>query len=412
MLCPVFIFLGIASVAAQSAQMVRPSRQETLLNGLRTAVFQRKDSERVYLKLRINAGAAFDLQGKEGTMALLAGSFFPNPTARDYFREDLGGSLEISTTYDYIQISASARPDEFLALIESIANAVANPTIDKQTIASLKQAQLARIAEAESQPAYRGESAVLARLFGSFPYGRPVNGTRLSLANIDFADVIDARQRFLVADNSTLAISGPVDPNLAVRAAKRFFGAWSKADKSVPATFRQPEPPAREVSVIEEESMPDFWIAVRGVARGDVDFPAAEIFAEILKARLGQNLTASDVPAYVKNRAYLLRGAVVIGFPIGEKVDGGEFIRSLIAKPIEQSEFEAAKSRAASAYQNSGGDDIWLDSQTYKSTTAANAAAAISSASIADVRTLANRLAAEPVAAVRFAKKPVPAVEK
>lgn len=412
MLFPVFVFFGIAGVAAQSAQTVRPSRQETLLNGLRTAVFQRKDSELVYLKLRINAGAAFDLQGKEGTMALLAGAFFPNPNAGDYFREDLGGNIEISTTYDYIQISASARPDEFLALIEAIANAVANPTIDKQTIASLKQVQLAKIAAAESEPTYRGESSVLARLFGSFPYGRPVNGTRLSLANIDFADVIDAKQRFLVADNSTLAISGTVDPNLAIRAAKRFFGAWSKADKSVPATFRQPDPPAGEVSVIEEESIPDFWIAVRGVARGDVDFPAAEILAEILRARLGQNLAASTAPAYVKNRAYLLRGAVVIGFPIGEKVDGSEFIRSLIAKPIEQSEFDAAKRRAAAAYRNSGSDDVWLDSLTYKSTNTADAAAAISAAGIADVRSLANRLAAEPVAAVRFVKKPVPAVEK
>ncbi|MCV5785569.1 hypothetical protein OFN20_32300, partial [Escherichia coli] len=73
-------------------------------------------------------------------MAILAGTFFPNPGAADFFREDLGGSLEISTTYDFIQITASSRPEEFLTLIESIANAVANPTIDKPTVETLKKA--------------------------------------------------------------------------------------------------------------------------------------------------------------------------------------------------------------------------------------------------------------------------------
>jgi len=406
---PAIIISGVPQLRAQAAQPIRPARQETLLNGLRTAVFPQKVGTKVFLKLRVHAGAAFDRQDKEGTMSLLAGSFFPNPTAGEFFREDLGGHLEISTTYDYIQISASARADEFLTLVEAIGNAIANPSIDKQSVASLKQAQIEQIAAAERDPAFRGERAVLARLFGKFPYGRPIKGTRQSLANIDFADVIDAKKRFLVADNASVAISGPVDPSLAVRAVKRYFGAWSKADKSVPATFRQPDSPPSEVLVVEEDALPDFWVAFDGVPRGNAGFPAAEILGEILKFRLKANLTRDETSADVKNRSYLLRGAFAIGLPAGELEDAREFVRALIAKPIEQGEFESAKAKAVTAYLNLGADDIWLDSETYKSISLANAAAAISSVEIADLRSLQTRLAAEPFVAVRFSKKASPA---
>jgi len=342
---------------------------------------------------------------QRGNNVAPCGVVFPNPTAGEFFREDLGGHLEISTTYDYIQISASARADEFLTLVEAIGNAIANPSIDKQSVASLKQAQIEQIAAAERDPAFRGERAVLARLFGKFPYGRPIKGTRQSLANIDFADVIDAKKRFLVADNASVAISGPVDPSLAVRAVKRYFGAWSKADKSVPATFRQPDSPPSEVLVVEEDALPDFWVAFDGVPRGNAGFPAAEILGEILKFRLKANLTRDETSADVKNRSYLLRGAFAIGLPAGELEDAREFVRALIAKPIEQGEFESAKAKAVTAYLNLGADDIWLDSETYKSISLANAAAAISSVEIADLRSLQTRLAAEPFVAVRFSKK-------
>ncbi|NMV12680.1 insulinase family protein, partial [Vibrio parahaemolyticus] len=139
-----------------------------------------------------------------------------------------------STTYDFIQITASSRPEEFLTLIESIANAVANPTIDKPTVETLKKAQIERIANLEKNPSYVGEQYALARLFGNFPYGRPVSGSIKSVEKLEFADIIDARQRFLTADKASLAISGSVDANLALRAVRRYFGAWTKADRQIP----------------------------------------------------------------------------------------------------------------------------------------------------------------------------------
>ena len=101
---------------------IRQPRQETLLNGLKVIMFSDPRSDRVSLKLRINSGSAFDPQGKEGVMKLLSDNIFPNDEARNLFAEELGGSLAIDTNYDYIQINATARPDQFLTMRTSCQN--------------------------------------------------------------------------------------------------------------------------------------------------------------------------------------------------------------------------------------------------------------------------------------------------
>lgn len=397
--CLFTLSVAILGAFGQTPSAVKPIRQETLLNGLRVAVFPSK-SGKITLKLRINAGAAFDLRGKEGTMAILSGTFFPNPGAVDFFREDLGGNLDISTTYDFIQITASSRPDEFLTLVESVANSVANPTIDKQTVAQLKQSQILRIADAEKNPAYLGERIISARLFGEFPYGRPVLGTADSVQKLDFADIIEARQRFLTADRAILAISGPVDANLALRAVRRYFGAWAKSDRQIPVTFRQPDPPASDVLSVDAVE-PGIWIAFRGVSRGSSEFVAAEVLAAVLSERLGRNLPTGSESTAVYNRAYILPGAIIVKLP-DDKADAREFIRSLLANPISQSELDMAKSRVAAAMSSAGSDDLWLDAATYNTTV--SLPAAIAAVSLPSLQSLATKLASEPMAAVRLTK--------
>jgi len=115
---------------------IRPPRQETLLNGLKVIMLSNPRSDKVELKLRINSGSAFDPQGKEGVMKLLSDAIFPNPEAKNAFAEDLGGSLSVDTTYDYIEISATAKPEQFLTMLDTVANAVSNIDVDKDSTAS------------------------------------------------------------------------------------------------------------------------------------------------------------------------------------------------------------------------------------------------------------------------------------
>ena len=221
------------AVQAIFAQTLAP-KQEKLLNGLKILMWSDQKADKVSVKLRVHSGSAFDPQGKEGVMKMLSDNLFPNEAASDFFTEDLGGGLEIRTTYDYIQINASAKPESFLTMMETIATAVANPAIDKETTAKLRTALLEKISKVQADPAYVADRAIAARLFGTFPYGRPIYGTADSVQKIDYADLLDARQRFLTADNATIAITGNFDRSLALKALRRYFGSWLKSDKAGP----------------------------------------------------------------------------------------------------------------------------------------------------------------------------------
>src|SRR5262245_52457985 len=141
------IFL-LTAVGIVNAQSTKP-RQETLLNGLKVLMWRDTTANKITLKVRLNIGSAFDLQGKEGWMKLLADNTFPTAESRDFFKEYLGGSLEIITNYDYIQVSATATPDQLLTLLETVSRAVSNPVIDKETTAKLRTMQLERVKRLE-----------------------------------------------------------------------------------------------------------------------------------------------------------------------------------------------------------------------------------------------------------------------
>ncbi len=159
------ILLTTASFAL--AQKSAAPRQEKLLNGLKLLVWNEPAADKATVKLRIHSGAAFDTLNKEGTMAMLADVLFPNETVKEFFREDLGGSLSVDSNYDYIQINATGDSNQILAILETLAAAVTKPQIDKETTATIRAARLERIKELEKNPAYIADQAVAKRLFGN-----------------------------------------------------------------------------------------------------------------------------------------------------------------------------------------------------------------------------------------------------
>src|SRR5688500_8191208 len=85
----------LLAVPATLAQSTNEPQREQLLNGLRLLLWEKPGSSEVLLKLRINSGSAFDLAGKSGQMALLGDLLFPYANTAEYFREELGGYLEV-----------------------------------------------------------------------------------------------------------------------------------------------------------------------------------------------------------------------------------------------------------------------------------------------------------------------------
>lgn len=393
---------GIAATPGAAQKLPEP-RQEKLLNGLKLLMWPDPKADKVWVNIRIHSGSAFDPQGKEGVMKMLADSFFPTETAREFFTDDLGGDLEIESSYDYIQVNASSRPDQFLSMIETLSTAIANPTLDKETTAKVRTALLAKVAALEADPAYAADQAIAKRLFGTFPYGRPLFGTSASLQRIDFADLIDAKLRFLTADNATIAISGNFDRALAFRGVRRYFGSWLKAGKTIPSTFRQPDDP--EVTLM---SLPTPRVGAsaarfgfRGVARNDKDFAASLVFTQILGARLRSRTNE----AIVRNLFQTLPGSVIITLSASAANARDLVLRSII-DPITAAEFQSAKSTSQTDWSKRDAVAFWLDADTYKIANLEADEKIVDNVSLADVNAYAQKVRSLPLVSIVISAQP------
>src|SRR5215207_1137640 len=107
-----------------TAQISAQPEREQLLNGLRLLFWLKPGSPELILKLRINSGAAFDLAGRSGQMALLGDLLFPDPAAVDYFTDEMGGKLDVSVTYDSTTITMVGKANELENIVEVLRNAL------------------------------------------------------------------------------------------------------------------------------------------------------------------------------------------------------------------------------------------------------------------------------------------------
>lgn len=410
------IIVGASQTEADAQTGGKP-RQEVLINGLKVLIWN-QPSETVTVTLRVHAGSSFDPQGKEGTMKMLAEAIFPSDDARQF--DDLGGNLEIVSNYDYIQLSSTVRKgDGYVSLLETLATAVANPQLDKETTDQVRIRVNAEGDQRASEPAYLADRIASERLFGTFPYGRAAIGTVESRAKIDFADLRFAYSRFFGADNATLTVRGPVDSDLAYRAARRYFGAWLKSDNKIPSTFKQPETPDTSLHVLNllSDQGAEVRHAIRGFARADTDFAASEILTRVLDARLKRKAAIDPTAkAEVRNEANILPGQIVFSvsristeakvklYPAGESVDSKGLIAALLSEPVTDAEFQTAKTAVLGALNGLPPEEAWLNSDTYKITPAASQNKKVEAVTLAEVQKLAATLKVRPLVSLWMVK--------
>src|SRR5207244_7406392 len=113
--------------------------------------------------------------------------------------------------------------------------------------------------------------------------------------------------------------------------------------------------------------------AFRGIARSDRDLAASMVFTKVLEARLKSRAAPAE-EVFVHNEYRTLPGLIVMGIP--PKVDVGgtafmtpearQFVIDSIAGPINEAEFQAARSSAAAEWARRDPVSFWLDADTYR----------------------------------------------
>ena len=226
--------------------------------------------------------------------------------------------------------------------------------------------------------------------------------------------MILARQRFLTADNATIAVISNTKNDVVYRAVRRYFGAWEKSDKKVPATFRQPDAPQTGLFIKDStiENTSELRFAFRNVARNNKDFYASEVLAKILQKRL-QTKEGSNTA--VVNNAHLLNGSVELNLSkwnVGQIVRQNNqitsteidtFIKNLLNSPIKQEEFETANTSLVPPTINDR-TNLWLDVDTFKLVSVKDELQKANEVTMADVQRVAEKMLKEPMVSVLLIK--------
>ncbi|HUF03607.1 MAG TPA: insulinase family protein [Aridibacter sp.] len=417
----VLMFAVTSAIVAQDGMPDRP-RSEKLLNELDVVIWSTAGTDRVTVRLRIHNGAAYDPRGKAGTFALLGDILFPEQGVRDYFREDLDGDVTVEVTYDYVEVTGTARADEFLTVLETLAPALMNTEITKETTEKLKTKQLAWLDDAGNDPKRAVSKAAATRLFGEFPYGRPVEGTPETIRSIDFADLIYVRERFLTADNATLSIVGDVRSDYAYLAARRLMGGWKKAGTEIPATFRLPEAPLKDTETIyvEGEVGRHGAAAVESFARKHRLYHAAEILSRVIDARLRMSSADREgLSAEASNEGFLLKGIFLVATAdrspeatvpgADSRLPARAGLIDWLSLPVTEKEFNEAHAAYFGELSRTGRDRLRADVETYGLGSAKDEMAAVRDLKIEDVRAAAKELLSRTAVEVVMISRP-PAV--
>jgi zinc protease len=398
------LLLAVTWPTTAQAQSAPEPEREMLLNGLRILYWPQPGNPNVLLKLRIHSGAAFDLNDRAGMMALLGDALFPDPATREYMTEELGGRLEVTTTHDAIDITLVGKSSGLERMVDFLRGAVLTTQLGVESVATLRTARIKLLSEKPATLADAADQAIAARVLGTFPYARPATGTAASVAKVERADLLLARERFLNADNATLAVSGGVEKPRMIRALRQLLGPWGKSDRTIPATFRQPGAPDTRVLVVDipGATNAEIRLAVRGLSRGDNDALAADVLALIIRDRW--KTAAPDLTQVsIRNDAHVLPGIFVFsasaatGSAAKATTAAQDIIKSLIQAGPNAQELENARSAVLNQLSTefSQPETIatrWLDVDTFKSTRPSTVATLIRSLTPADIQRLTARL--------------------
>ena len=279
-----------AVVHAADEVTLPPVTRATLDNGLRMTVTEYHELPLVEFYLIVGAGAAQDPAGKEGLAALTAGTLTHGTdklSASQLARavESLGGRLDASAGTDGTIVNAEFLAKDFRAGLDLLRQLLLEPAFARDEVRRARDEQAAGIVASLEDTSAVAEKCYAAFLYGSHPYGHPIDGRRTTVPKLGRGDVTGFYERWYHPNDTILVLVGDVDTQDALGALREAFGAWRPRADALAARTPPPAPlTARRVLLVDKADTTQTQIRFGNVsiARSDPDYLPATVANTIL----------------------------------------------------------------------------------------------------------------------------------
>jgi len=216
------------------------AHREVLPNGIVLLVAERPAVPIVAVRLLTRAGAVFDPEDRAG-LANLTGALLTRGTAKrtgpeiDSAIEFVGGSLEAAAGRDNLTVALSVQKKDFSLGLDLLSEVVLSPTFPAAEVTRKVAEIQAAIQRSNEDPGTLATRALSRLVYPSHPYGRPVEGTRESVARLTRDDVVKFYARQARPDATVVAVVGAVTVDEARREITARLGSWARPSDPPPS---------------------------------------------------------------------------------------------------------------------------------------------------------------------------------
>jgi predicted Zn-dependent peptidase len=234
-----------AGVRAADELSMPPVVRATFDNGLRTVVAEYHELPLVEFYVIVGAGAAQDPPGKEGLAALTAGVLTRGAGERGAVAlaeaiDTLGGRMAASAGTDGTIVMAEFLAKDFTEGLGLLRDVLLDPTLARDEVRRARDEQEAGIVAALEDSNAVAEKCYAGFLYGTHPYGRPVEGRAATVTELGRGDVERFYERWYRPNNTILVVVGDVDARAIVVRLREAFGGWRPDPAALPERVPSP----------------------------------------------------------------------------------------------------------------------------------------------------------------------------
>ena len=335
---------------------------QTLKSGVRAVIDPVPGARTAAVTLTFGVGARVERAEEEGVAHLIEHAAFRGAGGREAFEidaaiEDVGGSLNASTTHERTSFYARVRAEDAPLALDILADIVREPHLHEDDVVRERGVVLQEIAEAESD----GEVLCLELLqraaFGDAPLGRSVLGARARVRGHDAGRLARFIQRTWAAEELVVSVAGGVEESATAKAISERFSDWPYervAPAMEPASFI-----GGRIDAELGDEQGHITLAFQAPAAAAEDRAAARILSEIwgggVSSRLNRAIREERGLAYSVYSFYdpYVDTGLIGAYAAGDPADADEMaalmraeLESLAAGP-ERREFARAKAQLA-----------------------------------------------------------------
>lgn len=228
---------------ADDVPRLGPVNHTTLPNGLQVIVADAGSIDLETIDIWVGAGTRRETAENNGAAHFIEHLIFKGTPTRkpgeiDAAIEDLGGTLNAATSYDWAHFYVTVSAADTKAAMAVLADALQHAEMRQEDMDQERGVILNEMARQQSDPIQQLTQVYNAMEFPNHPYGRPLLGTESSISSMKRQTVLDFYHANYVPANVTVILSGSLPQSEALGIATKAFGGWSSrpiaSDKVLP----------------------------------------------------------------------------------------------------------------------------------------------------------------------------------